>query len=74
MQGSTLLPLAAELLNQSPLPALRQLRVSENESEIVIHGVVSSFYLKQLAQETVRPVQCGRRLLNRVIVSRNQAG
>jgi hypothetical protein len=72
MQGSALVPMASELLKQSPLPALRQLRVSETDTEIVIHGVVSSFYLKQLAQETVRPVQYGRRLHNRVIVSRNQ--
>jgi hypothetical protein len=63
-------PPAAEALEQSPLPDLRYLRVDENDAEVVITGKVSSYYLKQLAQETVRPVLGQRRLLNKVVVSR----
>jgi hypothetical protein len=62
---------AAEALKRSAHPALRQLSVEENESAIVITGRVSSYYLKQLAQETVMPLRDGRVLHNRVAVVRN---
>jgi hypothetical protein len=58
-------------LRHSPIPALRKLVVEETESTVVIVGSVSSYYLKQLAQETVMPVLEGRELLNRVAVVRN---
>jgi osmotically-inducible protein OsmY len=57
-------------LRQSPIPALRQLCVEESETEIVISGCVSSYYLKQLAQETVMAVRGRRELVNRVTVVR----
>ena len=61
---------AAEALKRSAHPALRQLGVQETESTIVLTGRVSSYYLKQLAQEAVLPL-CGvRRLLNQVTVVR----
>jgi hypothetical protein len=41
-----------------------------SESEVVITGQVPSYYLKQLAQESVRPTLGRRRLRNRVVVSR----
>lgn len=59
---------ALELLSRSPLPALRGLTVSETPREVVITGSVSTYYLKQLAQETVRAAVSGRQLLNRVTV------
>jgi hypothetical protein len=62
-------PIAA--LRHSPIPALRKLGVEETESTVVLMGSVSSYYLKQLAQETVMPVLEGRELLNRVAVVRN---
>jgi hypothetical protein len=62
---------AAEALKRSAHPALRQLSVEETESAIVITGRVSSYYLKQLAQETVMPLRDGRELHNRVAVVRN---
>ena len=37
---------------------------------VVINGRVSSYYLKQLAQEAVMPVLGGRELRNRVAVVR----
>ena len=57
-------------LSASPIPHLRRLRVISSEAEVVITGRVPSFYLKQLAQETVRPALGPRRLLNRVEVLR----
>lgn len=64
-------PEPVEVLTSSPLPQLRQLVVTVSEGEVVITGRVSSFYLKQLAQETIRPALGRRRLLNRVEVCKN---
>ena len=61
---------AKRVLEQSDIPALRQLQVEENDSEIVVEGTVTSFYLKQLAQEALMPALGNRRLLNRVRVNR----
>ena len=57
-------------LRQSPIPALRKLSVEETDNAVVICGAVSSYYLKQLAQETIMPVLGGRELHNRVAVVR----
>jgi len=57
-------------LRQSPIPALRKLSVEETNDAIVICGAVSSYYLKQLAQETIMPILGGRELHNRVAVVR----
>jgi hypothetical protein len=55
-------------LRQSPFPALRKLSLEETDGVVVINGNVPSYYLKQLAQETVRPVLGPRRLSNQVAV------
>lgn len=57
------------VLHQSPLTHLRRLEVTVSELEVIITGKVPSYYLKQLAQETIRPTLGDRRLLNRVVVS-----
>ena len=57
-------------LRQSPIPALRKLAVEETDGAVVICGSVSSYYLKQLAQETIMPILAGRQLHNRVAVVR----
>ena len=62
---------AAQALKQSTHPALRRLSVEETESALVITGRVSSYYLKQLAQETLMGVRGERQLLNRVNVVRD---
>jgi hypothetical protein len=59
---------ATQALRQSPIPALRRLTLEENGTAVVIQGHVSSYYLKQLAQETILPVLDGRELVNRVLV------
>lgn len=59
---------ATQAIRHSPIPALRELILEENETAIVIKGHVASYYLKQLAQETILPVLAGRELVNRVAV------
>ena len=61
---------ASQAIRQSPLPALRKLAVEETEQAVVLTGTVATYYLKQLAQETVMPVLQGRQLDNRVSVNR----
>ncbi|HET6574128.1 MAG TPA: BON domain-containing protein [Fimbriiglobus sp.] len=58
------------VLSASPMPELRRLVVTASENEVVITGRVSSYYLKQLAQESVRGAVGVRKLLNRVEVRR----
>jgi hypothetical protein len=75
MSSSSLMrPGAGQVLRQSALPALRKLGVEENDAAVVITGAVSSYYLKQLAQETVMPVLGERALVNRVLVVREDSG
>lgn len=62
---------ASQALRRSPLPALRKLSLEETDALVVINGRVSSYYLKQLAQEAVMPVLGGRELRNRVAVVRD---
>jgi hypothetical protein len=57
-------------LQRSAVPPLRRLSVEETDSSVVLTGTVSSYYLKQLAQETVMPLLAGRKLFNRVEVVR----
>ena len=64
---------AIQALRRSPLPALRKLSLEETDAVVVINGRVSSYYLKQLAQEAVMPVLGGRELRNRVAVVREAA-
>lgn len=64
---------AAGALGHSSIPALRKLCVEETDQVVVIAGQVSSYYLKQLAQETVMPLLGRRQLVNRVAVVRSQA-
>jgi hypothetical protein len=59
---------AALALRHSPIPALRKLRVEESDDEVVILGSVSSYYLKQMAQEALMAHLDGRALTNRVTV------
>ena len=60
---------ATVALRESPLPALRKLSIQEDEEVVLIQGKVPSFYLKQMAQETVMPELAGRCLVNHVTVA-----
>jgi len=69
MSSTTLESSHASLaLRRSAIPALRKLSLEETDAVVVINGRVSSYYLKQLAQEAVMPVLQGRELRNRVAV------
>lgn len=59
-----------QALRQSPIPALRRLRVEETDSGVILSGCVNSYYLKQLAQEAVLPTLGERTLVNQVSVVR----
>jgi osmotically-inducible protein OsmY len=71
MTTSYAIPMRATMaLRQSPFPALRKLSVEESEGSVILRGSVSSYYLKQLAQETVMSVLGSRELCNQVKVLR----
>ena len=59
-----------QALRQSSHPALRRLSVEENDTSVVITGRVSSYYLKQMAQEAIMPIRGAREVLNQVLVER----
>ncbi len=58
----------ARALKKSSHPALRNLCVEGTEGNLIISGKVSSYYLKQLAQETIMSCREGMCLVNRVDV------
>lgn len=64
---------AGEALLRSSNPEIRRLAVKETDEVVEVIGVVSCFYLKQLAIESVRQAAAGRRITNRVIVCRENA-
>ena len=62
---------AGQALLSSSNPEVRRLNVKESDQTVEITGVVSCFYLKQLAGETVRSAAAGRTIKNRVLVCRD---
>ena len=62
-------PCPKTALAASPQPEVRRLSVAVGATELVISGRVSCFYLKQLAQETIKPAADGKRVVNRVEVA-----
>ncbi len=59
---------AAHALKKSSHPGLRNLCVEGTEGNLIISGRVNSYYLKQLAQETIMSVREGMHLVNKVDV------
>ena len=64
----TVVSQAAHALKRSSHPALRNLAVEGTPKALIISGQVTSYYLKQLAQETIMPVRGELELVNRVDV------
>jgi len=64
------LPTAGSALLTSSNPELRRVRISESDDAIVLRGTVSCYYIKQLAQESVKPAAEGRRIVNLLEVRR----
>jgi osmotically-inducible protein OsmY len=62
-------PTPEAVLSASPMPELRRLAVEATDEVIILSGRVSSYYLKQMAQECVRTATAGRRVVNRVEVA-----
>lgn len=60
---------AQKALSASPVFALRDLRVDQRGEQLLISGLVSSFYHKQLAQEVVRAVAEGIEVVNSITVN-----
>ena len=54
VSANDLQPKAQTALINSPICELRELQVEQTGDGLVISGVVSTFYHKQLAQEAVR--------------------
>ena len=59
---------ATAALHKSPIPAIRNLWVEETDGNVTLRGLVGSYYLKQLAQETIMAVRDGMQLVNKVDV------
>ena len=59
---------AKKMLHESPFHALRMLEVEQVGEQVMLKGHVDSFFLKQLAQETVRSATRGIEMINRVDV------
>jgi osmotically-inducible protein OsmY len=56
MVDAPLVDRARTALRLSPHLARKQLRLEALEGRLVLHGVVGSYYQKQIAQETLRKV------------------
>lgn len=63
-------PTAGSALLKSSNPELRRVRVLESDEAVVLKGTVSCYYLKQLAQESVKGAAEGRRVVNQLEVRR----
>ena len=61
-------PRAQAALRNSPVYELRDLEVRQRDDALQIFGCVSSFYHKQLAQEVVRSVCTGIKVVNSIEV------
>src|SRR5215210_3847501 len=68
MSTASILSQADFALKHSSYPALRRLSVDNEEGSLVIWGKVPSYFLKQLAQETIIAIRGPLRLVNRVDV------
>ena len=63
---------AADAIRRNCIPVLRRLSVEETTEVVTLSGHVTSYYHKQLAQETILPYLKGRELVNRVVVRRQE--
>lgn len=54
---------------RSPYFDGRMLRFETTAGHVVLHGVVSSFFQKQIAQETVRRIDGVNRVENQLVVA-----
>jgi hypothetical protein len=55
-------------LRHSPHLAGHHLRTKTRDGHVVLHGAVSTFYQKQMAQEVIRRVDGVQRIANEIVV------
>ncbi len=60
---------AQSALSGSPIYVLRELQVERVDDSLMLSGRVDSYYHKQLAQEVVRAVSAGMRVVNSIDVA-----
>jgi hypothetical protein len=60
---------AQSALRNSPIQALRDIRVERDGEMLILSGMVETFYLKQLAQEALRGLTPGLHLVNEIFVN-----
>ncbi len=58
----------ATAIQNTGLHELRTIRIVCTNTEIRLEGVVSSFYVKQVATEAIRPIVSGLRIVNHLQV------
>lgn len=61
-------PRASSALATSPIHNLRRLKVEARDNQLRIHGLVTSYYHKQMAQEAVLAVADGMQVVNTIAV------
>ncbi|HTN77359.1 MAG TPA: BON domain-containing protein [Pirellulaceae bacterium] len=59
---------AKSALLNSPIYVLREIQVESSDEALLLRGRVDTFYHKQLAQELVRAVADGMRVINTIAV------
>ncbi len=60
---------ARKMLDDSPFAEIRSLRVEQDGELVLLRGRVGTFFMKQLAQETVRIATRGVEVQNNVLVN-----
>lgn len=60
--------LLSNALARNPYFANRNVRIELQEDEIVLKGSVTTYYLKQLAQESVRSLNSAEKIRNEIEV------
>ena len=60
--------LLSNALARNPYFANRNIRIELQEDEIVLKGAVNTYYLKQLAQESVRSLKSTEKIRNEIEV------
>ena len=68
IDSTTKLQLDRQALTDSPIYDLRDIMIEEYGQNIVLSGHVESFYHKQMAQELIRHLVGGTRVMNSIHV------
>ncbi len=68
IESITTVEIARQALSDSPIYDLRNISVEEMGDELMLSGRVESFYHKQMAQELVRHLINGVRVVNTISV------